>query len=110
MGQDADARRANCTEAEVSRWGRAEIPAVTDETGGLVVPLGEEKIDRVLEGARRRVVVLGGHEYERVEGTDFRGPGQRVRLRVLVERGRHRLAGRAAAGHRRPDARPRGGP
>ena len=70
---------------------RSADGAVADESGGLVVPFAKEKVDRVLERAGRRMVVLGGDEDERVEGRDLRGPGLRVRLRVLVHRGRHRL-------------------
>jgi hypothetical protein len=65
--------------------------AVADEPGRLVVPLGEEEIDRVLERAADAVVVLRRHEDVAVEGSDLRRPLLRVLLGVLTLRRRHRL-------------------
>ena len=71
--------------------------AVADEAGRLVVPLGVQEIDRVLERAGGAVVVLGRHEDVAVEGSDLRRPRLRVLLGVLA----HATAAparRAAAG------------
>src|SRR2546430_5092566 len=67
--------------------------AVADETGRLVVPLLVEVVDRVLQRARRGMVVLGRHENERVERCDLGGPCLRVIVRVMAEGRRERLVG-----------------
>ena len=65
--------------------------SVADEARGLVVPLGVEVVDRVLEHARSGVVVLGRDEDIPVEGGDRRGPGLGVLAGVLAQHRRHRL-------------------
>src|SRR2546430_16015680 len=57
--------------------------AVADEASRVVVPLGEQKIDRVLERARDSMVILGRDENEAIKRTDLSGPRFGVRLTVL---------------------------
>jgi hypothetical protein len=78
-------------EAQVLDGAGAADAAVADEAGGLVVPLGVEVVDRVLEHARRGVVVLGGHEDVAVELGDLGRPALGVVVGVLPERRRHGL-------------------
>ena len=65
--------------------------AVANETRRPLVPLVVEVVDRVLQRARRGMVVLGRHEDERVEGCDLGRPCLRVIVRVLAEDRRDRL-------------------
>ena len=67
-------------QAQVLDRAGAADGAVADEAGGLVVPLGEQEVDGVLQRAGGRVVVLRGDEDEAVERADLRRPGLRVRL------------------------------
>src|SRR5258707_6132604 len=62
---------------------RSAGAAVANETGRLVVPFREQKIDRVLERARDAVVVLGRDENIGIESADLRGPLFGVRLTIL---------------------------
>src|SRR6476646_10955170 len=62
---------------------RSAGAAVADEASRLVVPLGEQKIDRVLERARGSMVVLGRDENVGVKRADLGGPRFGVRLTVL---------------------------
>ena len=59
--------------------------AVRHEADGLVVPLGEEVVDRVLEHAARGVVVLRRHDHEAVVAGNLLGPPQGVRILVLPQ-------------------------
>jgi hypothetical protein len=91
LGADVgDVELAHDQAQVLDRAGAADA-AVADETGRLVVPLGEEEVDRVLQRAGGRVVVLRGDEDEAVEGVDLLGPGQGVRLGVLTHRRRDGL-------------------
>src|SRR6266849_2800310 len=65
--------------------------AVADEASRLVVPLTEQKINRVLERAGDAMIILGRDEDKTIERTDLRGPRFGVRLTVLPHDGRHRL-------------------
>src|SRR6266567_1355668 len=65
--------------------------AVGDETDRLVVPLGVQVVDGVLEHARGAVVVLGCHDDEAVKRGDLRRPLPGVLVLVLAERGRQRF-------------------
>src|SRR2546423_6368582 len=68
---------AICTSASTRRicsTARAADAAVADEASRLVVPLGEQKIDRVLERARDAMVVLGRDEDIAVERADLGRP------------------------------------
>src|SRR5206468_11584411 len=65
--------------------------AVANEASRLVVPFGEQKIDRVLERAGNSVIVLGRDENVTVEVVDLRGPRFCVRLAILSHGRRHRL-------------------
>src|SRR5258708_3447277 len=65
--------------------------AIADEAGGLVVPLSEQKIDRVLECTRDAVIILGGDEDVAVEGADLGGPRFGMRFTVLPQGRRYRL-------------------
>jgi hypothetical protein len=65
--------------------------AVGDEGRGLVVPLGVEVVDGVLQDARGGVVVLGGDEDEPVERGDPGGPGLGVVVGVDAPAGGHGL-------------------
>src|SRR5207245_11472103 len=49
-----------------------------------VVPVVEEKIDRVLQRRRGGMVVFGGDANVGVERGDFLAPGLRVRIAVLM--------------------------
>jgi hypothetical protein len=69
----------------------ARHAAVTDETGRFVVPLRIEEIDRVLQRAGRRVIVLRRDENETIERSDLRRPLFGVRLRILPQARRQRL-------------------
>ena len=59
---------------------RSAGAAVANKASRLVVPLGEQKIDRVLERARSAMVVLGRDENVGVETADLGGPRFGVRL------------------------------
>src|SRR5437868_6852686 len=65
--------------------------AVANEASRLVVPLGEQKIDRILERAGRSMVVLWRDEDIAVERTNLRCPCFSLRFTVLPHRGRRRL-------------------
>src|SRR5258707_1219872 len=65
--------------------------AVANETSRFVVPLGEQKIDRVLERAGDSMVVLGRDENVGIETLDLGGPRFGVRLTVLSHYWWHRL-------------------
>src|SRR5882724_5094920 len=65
--------------------------AVANEASRLVVPLGKQEIDRVLERARDAMVVLGRDENVSVERADLGGPYFGVRLTVLPHGRRHWL-------------------
>src|SRR5260370_21498016 len=69
----------------------AVVSSVADESSCLVAPLGEEKIDRVLERAGDVMVVLGRDENVGIETANLSGPLFGVRLTVLAHYGRHRL-------------------
>nr|WP_228282172.1 hypothetical protein [Rubrobacter tropicus] len=58
-------------QAQVLDGADAPVDAVADEARDLVVPLGEEEVDGVLERPRDGVVVLRGHEDESVERRDL---------------------------------------
>src|SRR5438876_11479516 len=60
--------------------------AVGDEADRLVVPLGVQVVDGVLEHARGAVVVLGCDDDEAVERGDLRRPLPGVLVLVLAER------------------------
>jgi hypothetical protein len=75
----------------VLRGASASGRAVRDEPDCLVVRLGVEEVDRVLQDARGAVVVLGSDDDEAVEGRDRRGPPASVLVLVLPERRRERL-------------------
>src|SRR6478609_9588020 len=62
---------------------RSAGAAVADEASRLVVPLGEQKIDRVLERAGDSMVVLGRDEDVGVKRADLGSPRFGVRLTVL---------------------------
>ena len=53
---------------------RSAGSAIADEASRLVVPLGEQKIDRVLERAGDSMVVLGRDEDVGVKRADLGGP------------------------------------
>src|SRR5690606_26216708 len=65
--------------------------AVADESGGLVVPLGVQVVERVLQRSGEGVVVLGDHEHEAVVGVDRGGPVLGVRVGVLAHDRGHGL-------------------
>jgi hypothetical protein len=65
--------------------------SVADEGRGLVVPLGIQVVDGVLEHAGGGVVVLGRDEDVGVVGGDGRGPGLGVLAGVLAQHWGHRL-------------------
>ena len=65
--------------------------AVGDEPGRLVVPLGVQVVQGVLEHCRGGVVVLGGDHDEPVERGDRRRPPLGVLVLVLAHRRRQRL-------------------
>ncbi len=65
--------------------------AVGDDAHRLVVPLGVEEVDGILEHTRRGVVVLRGHEHEPVEAADGRCPVLGVRVLVLPHHRRQGL-------------------
>ena len=67
------------------------VDSVADERGGLVVPLGVEVVDRVLERGRGRVVVLGSDEDVCGEGGDLLRPAFGVRLALPARDWRGRL-------------------
>ena len=77
---------------------RSAGAAVADEASRLVVPLGEQKIDRVLKGAGGSMVVLGRDENVAIETVDLSGPYFGVRLTVsaplLAASARREAAGR----------------
>ena len=60
--------------ASSSDCARPAGAAVTHEASHLVVPLSEQKIDRVLERARDAMVVFGRDEYIAVERADLLQP------------------------------------
>jgi hypothetical protein len=70
-------------QAQLLDRARSTGAAVADEASRLVVPLGEQKIDGVLERAGDAMVVLGRDENVGIERTNFRGPRFGVRLTVL---------------------------
>ena len=70
-------------QAQLLDRARSAGAAVADEASRLVVPLGEQEIDRVLERAGDAMVVLGRDEDIAVERADLRGPCFGVRLAVL---------------------------
>src|SRR5206468_995777 len=70
---------------------RSAGATVADEASCLVVPLGEQKIDRVLECAGDAMIILGRNEDVAVKRADLGGPCFGVRLAVLAHDGRHRL-------------------
>src|SRR4029077_14858483 len=70
---------------------RSTGAAVADETSRFVVPLGEQKIDRVLQRTGNSMVVLGRDENVGIESSDFRGPRFGVRLTVLPHYRWHRF-------------------
>src|SRR4051812_8256905 len=78
-------------ETKVFHRARAAGRAVGDEPHGLVVPLGIEIVERVLENAGGAVVVLGRDHHESVERVDLRRPLPRVIVLVLAEGWRHGL-------------------
>ena len=53
---------------------RSAGAAIADEASRFVVPLGEQKIDRVLERAGDSMVVLGRDEDVGVKRADLGGP------------------------------------
>ena len=59
--------------------------AVADEAGRLVVPLAEQKIDRVLERAGNAMIVLGRDEDIAVERSDLGGLYFGVSFTVLSD-------------------------
>src|SRR5207253_6062378 len=59
--------------------------AVANEAGRLVVPLGKQKIDRVLERAGGSMVVLGRDENVGIETVDLSGPYFGVSFTVLPQ-------------------------
>jgi len=59
---------------------RSAGAAVADEASRLVVPLGEQKIDRVLERAGDSMVVLGRDEDVGVKRADLGGPYDAILL------------------------------
>src|SRR6266704_2766900 len=65
--------------------------AVADEASGLVVPLAEQKINRVFERAGHAMIILRRDEDIAIKRTDLGGPRLGVRLTVLPHDGRHRL-------------------
>src|SRR5436190_16105299 len=65
--------------------------AVADEASGLVVPLAEQKINRVFERAGQSMIILRRDEDIASKRTDLGGPRFGVRLTVLPHDGRHRL-------------------
>ena len=79
---------AQRTEHRLQRGRRAQPggdAAVRDDPRGLVRPLERQVVQRVLQRARERVVVLGRDEDERVAAGDGRGPLPGVLLRVLLQ-------------------------
>src|SRR6266567_2393965 len=70
---------------------RSTGAAVADEASRLVVTLGEQKIDRVLERAGNAMVVLGRDENVGVKRGDFGGPYFGVRFTILPHYWWHRL-------------------
>ena len=48
--------------------------AIADEAGGLVVPLGKQKINRVLQRAGDAMIILRRDEDKAVKRTDLRRP------------------------------------
>src|SRR6266849_4220616 len=65
--------------------------AVADEASRLVVPLAEQKINRVLERSGDAMIILGRDEDIAVKRADLSGPYFGVRPIVLPHYGRHRL-------------------
>src|SRR5204863_9338235 len=65
--------------------------AIADEASRLVVPLGEQKIDRVLERAGDAMIVFGRNEDIAIKRADLGGPRFGVRFTVLPHAGWHRL-------------------
>src|SRR6266516_4088532 len=65
--------------------------AVADEASRLVVPLAEQKINRVFERAGHAMIILRRDEDTAIKRTDLGGPCFGVRLTVLPHDGRHRL-------------------
>ena len=83
---------AICTSAITRRScsiARGAGAAVADEASRLVVPLAEQKIDRVLECAGNAMVVLRRDEEIAVERAHLGGPYFGVRLTVLPHYRRH---------------------
>src|SRR5216110_485529 len=77
---------AICTSARFRRscsTARAAGAAVANEASRLVVPLGKQKIDPVLERAGDSIVVLGRDENVGIETFDLSGPYSGMRLTVL---------------------------
>lgn len=69
----------------------AAVEAIADEPGRLVVPLGEQEVDSVLQRRGHGVVVLGRHEHEPVEGGDRLSPPLGVRVLVVADGGGQRF-------------------
>ena len=78
-------------QAQVFDRSRPADGAIAHEAGRLVVPLGVQVIDGVLQRGGGAVVVFGRHEHVPVEGRDLRGPPLGVRMAVAAERRRNRL-------------------
>src|SRR6266404_2299146 len=70
---------------------RSTGAAVAHETSRLVVPLGKQEIDRVLERAGNSMVVLGRYENVGVERADLGSPCFGMRFTVLPHYWWHRL-------------------
>src|SRR6266481_1150248 len=70
---------------------RSTGAAVANETSRFVVPLGEQKIDRVLERTGDTMVVLGRDENVGIETLDLGGPRFGVGLTVLPHYRWHRF-------------------
>src|SRR5438132_7084644 len=70
---------------------RAACTPVADEASRLVVPLAEQKINRVLERAGDAMIILGRDENIAVKRADLGGPCLGVRFGILAHYGRHRF-------------------
>src|SRR6266705_6754574 len=70
---------------------RPACAAVADEASGLVVPLAEQKINRVFERAGHAMIVFRRDEDMAIKRTDLGGPCLGVRFTVLPHYGRYRL-------------------
>src|SRR5712671_5768925 len=91
LGADVCHFQRACHKAQVLDGPRTAGTPVGHEPDGLVVPLGVQVVDRVLQDPGGAVVVLRSDDYEPVQRGDPRRPLAGVVVLVLTGRGRHRL-------------------